>query len=138
MKKNITATAFILLVLSVRLFAQSNLTWVINDKYEKGYFKSKTEIKSSFVGLLNATEAASFFKKIKENPEILSVDQLGKDSKGNYSVLLKVKEPQSAKFYLTMLNKIGVSNVELDGVKKSVQETMAGMENKHTEAAHQH
>jgi hypothetical protein len=138
MKKNITTTVFILLILSVRLFAQNNLTWIINEKVENGYFKNKLEIKSSFSGFTNAIEAAAFFNKIKTNPEILSVEPLGKDEKGNYSVMFKVKEVHNAKFYLNMFNKTGVSYVEINGRKKGIPETLSGIENKHTEAAHQH
>src|SRR6185312_8109660 len=115
MKKNIFITTCILLVLSVKLFSQSNLTWVINDKYENGYFKNKVEIKSGFSGFANAAEATTFFNKLKGNPEIVSVEQLGKDAKGNYLTSIKVKEPRNGNFYLTTFNKLGVNNVDFGG-----------------------
>jgi len=130
MKNFLSITTFVLLMLSAKVFAQNNLTWIIIDKYEKGYFKNKLEIKSSFSGFTNASEAAAFFKKIKTNPEITSFETLGKDTKGNYLVSFNVKEPHDGNYYMAMFNKMGVSDVELNGQKKSFKEILAAKENK--------
>jgi hypothetical protein len=130
MKKKLSMLTFILVMLSAKIFAQSNLTWVITDKYEKGYFKDKLEIKSAFSGFTNAAEASGFFDKLKNQPAIASIEPLGKDVKGNYLVSFKVKEPHVAKYYVSMFSRMGVTNVIVNGETKTAQEILAKENNK--------
>ena len=135
MKKILTATAFTLLMFSAKVFAQNNITWVLNDKVENGYFKNKTEITSSFSGFGSASEASTFFEKLKLNPNISSVTTKGKDAKGNYLATFVVKEAHTGKYYVEMMNKMGVTDVEMNGEKKSATSLMAGA---HDEERHSH
>src|ERR1700739_1463795 len=124
MKKILSITTFVLLMLSAKVFAQSNLTWIVNDKGEKDYFKNKVEITSSFSGFASTVEAAVFFEKIKKNSEITSVQTLGKDANGNYLVSFKVKQPHTGKYYVEMFSKMGVGMVEARGKKKTTRELL--------------
>src|ERR1700756_5224638 len=126
MKKIFTVTAFTLLMFSAKVFAQTNITWILSDKVEKGYFKNKTEFTSTFSGFSNAAEATAFFDKLKTIPNILSVTTNGKDAKGNYRATFTVKEPQAGKYYASIMSKIGVSEVEMNGQKKTTKSLLAG------------
>lgn len=122
MKKILSITCLLLLVLSTKINAQSNLTWVVKDKIEDKTFDSKLEFHISVEGLANQNEAVLFCNKIRSNQEVESCENLGKDEKGAYSITFKMKKPNQAIYYIGWAQKLGISYIVAKGEKKTPSE----------------
>jgi hypothetical protein len=138
MKKILSALALMLFVSSATI-AQSNLTWVMKEKADNAYF-NRTEFNYTISGFSNAKEAAAFYTKMKENADVTSVQDKGKDATGNYQVLVAMKSAQNKAYYLNWATKLGVAYiVTVKGEKKTPQEMLtAAKEVRHTEETHTH
>ena len=76
---------------------------------------------------------------MKENADVTSVQDKGKDATGNYNVLVTMKSAQNKAYYLNWASKLGVSYiVNVKGEKKTPQELLTAKEGTHSEAAHTH
>lgn len=122
MKKILSITCLLLLVLSTKINAQSNLTWIVKDKIEDKTFDSKLEFHISVEGLTNQNEAILFCNKMRANQEVESCENLGKDETGAYSITFKMKKPNEAMYYIGWAQKLGISYIVAKGEKKSPAE----------------
>ena len=138
MKKIISILTIVLSILSINAIAQSNLTWVMKEKGDKTYFQ-KTEFNCGISGLNNQKEATAFFNKIKENPDVASVSDKGKDAAGNYTMTIMMKSIQNKKYYFDWATKLGITTVmAVNGQKKTLQEAFTDNKKAHSEEAHTH
>jgi hypothetical protein len=122
MKKIISLCFFALLVLSGKIYAQSNLTW-IPTSFGKG--AKVTQAKEAFTGFNNEKEVATFAQNVRNNPDVASCESLGKDASGNYVFDIKMKEAHGAKYYLNWAPKLGIAYVMVNGEKKTPRELLA-------------
>ena len=120
----------VVLVLSNKAYSQSNLTWTIKDKIEKGYIKSHTSFNTSFSGFTNKTEADKFLSKIKSSPEVASIDIKNSDANGNCDLTLVMKQTHDKMYYVGFVQKLGVSYVVVNGVKRTPQQIIDEKRNK--------
>ncbi len=118
MKKSIYTFIFSFTLYVSGLFAQTNITWTVKDKIEKGALKTMTVFNSSFSGFTTKEETAKFYQKLKTNPEIGSCDLIAIT---NNSCDLKIimKRTHDKHYYIGLFSKIGVSNVSANGNKKT-------------------
>lgn len=119
MKKIISITVFAFILLIGKSYAQSNITWVIKDKIEKGFFKTATTINSQFNGFSNKEDADKFIQKIKGNAEVASVSILNSDVNGNTDMKITMKQTHDKQYYIGMAQKLGVQYIEANGKKKT-------------------
>jgi hypothetical protein len=137
MKKILSALALMLFVSSATI-AQSNLTWVMKEKADNAYFM-RTEFNYNISGFSSAKEASIFYAKMKENTDVTSVLDKGKDDAGNYKILVTMKSAHNKEYYLNWASKLGVSYIlNVKGEKKTPQELLAAKEANHSEANHTH
>jgi hypothetical protein len=122
MKKILSIACLLLLVLSVKVNAQSNLTWIVKDKIEDKTFNSQLEFHILVEGLANQNEAIMLCNKIRTNQEVESCENLGKDEKGAYSIHFKMKNPKEAIYYIGWVQKLGFSYIVAKGEKKTPEE----------------
>ena len=128
MKKINLLFTLLLSIFSVGMIAQSNLTWVMKEKADDAYFQ-KTEFNCNISGFNNQQEATAFYAKMKQNADVTSVQDKGKDATGNYNVLLIMKSAQNKSYYLNWFSKLGVMYVlNAKGEKKTVQSLLANKE----------
>lgn len=116
--------------MATKAYSQSNLTWTLNEKGEKGFFKTHTAFHSNFSGFSNKEESAKFIDKIKSNPEIASADVSNMDAKGNCDVVLNMKQPHDKVYYVALAQKLGITYIQYNGQKKTPSEIMEGIRNK--------
>lgn len=114
----------ILLVFFSKTYAQSNITWTIKDKIVKGYIKSHTSFNTSFSGFTNKSEFDKFLSKIKSNPEIASIEIKNSDANGNCDLKLVMKHTHDKIYYIGLAQKLGVSYIVFNNVKKTPQQIM--------------
>lgn len=126
MKKIVSITCFVLLILSSKINAQNNLTWVVKDKIEDNTFKTKLDFHILIEGLANQNEATEFCNKIRANKEVESCENLGKEANGSYSILFKMRKPNEASYYIGWAQKLGVSYIIAKGEKKTPAEWARG------------
>lgn len=122
MKKILSIACLVLLVLSSKVNAQSNLTWIVKDKIEDKTFDSKLEFHIAIEGLANQNEAILFCNKMRANQEVESCENLGKDETGAYLVTCKMKKPNEAIYYIGWAQKLGISYIVAKGEKKTPTE----------------
>jgi hypothetical protein len=122
MKKILSIACLLLLVLSAKVNAQSNLTWIAKDKIEDKTFNSQLEFHILVEGLANQNEAIMLCNKIRTNQEVESCENLGKDEKGAYSINFKMKSPKEAIYYIGWAQKLGISYIVAKGEKKTPAE----------------
>ena len=134
MKKIFAALALMLLVSSASI-AQSNLTLVMKNKINF----NQTEFNYSISGLNNQKDATAFCTKMKENADVSSVQDKGKDAEGNYNVMVTMKSVQNKAYYLNWASILGISYVINEkGEKHTPQELLAAKENTRSEGAQKH
>jgi|SRR6185437_5763447 len=137
MKKIISILTVVLSIFSINAIAQSNLTWVMKEKGDN-YFQ-KTEFNCGISGLNNQKEATAFSNKIKENPDVASVLDKGKDAAGNYAMTIMMKSIQNKNYYFSWATKLGITTVMyVNGEKKTLQEAFTDNKKAHSEEAHKH
>ncbi|MBK6985235.1 MAG: hypothetical protein IPH32_10990 [Bacteroidetes bacterium] len=129
MKKLLSLTVFCIIFLASSLVAQSNLTWTIKDKLEKGAIKTTTVFNSNFSGFLNKQEAIAFCQKLKTNPEVASCEILT-NSGANCDMKLTMKQPHNKQYYIGFAQKLNVANIEVNGQKKTTTQMMQDIRNK--------
>ena len=125
MKKILSIICLTVLILSGKAYSQSNLTWTVKDKIEKGYFKTHTSFNTSFSGFTNKTEATKFFNKIKSNPDVASAEVSGADANGNCDLTLVMKQAHDKTYYVGMAQKLGVAYIEANGKKQTPEQIIA-------------
>jgi hypothetical protein len=137
MKKILSALALMLFVSSATI-AQSNITWVMKEKATAAYF-NRTEFNYSISGFNSQKDASVFYAKMKENADVTSVQDKGKDANGNYNVLVTMKSVQNKAYYLNWASKLGVTYIlTANGEKKTPQELLAVKETGRTQEVHTH
>lgn len=129
MKNLINTILFCLIISASNLIAQSNITWKFKDKLEKGQIKTLTVINSNFSGFSNAQEITTFCQNIKSNPEISSCEIIT-NSGTNCDMKLTMKQPHDKQYYLGFAKKSGITNIEVNGNKKTVDQMVLDMRNK--------
>ena len=122
MKKILSIACFTLLVLSSRLNAQSNLTWIAKDKIEDNTFKTRLEFHVAVAGLMNDNEANSFCDKMRTNKDLESCVNSGKDSNGSYLITFKMKKVNESIYYIGWAQKLGIAYIEAKGQRKTPAE----------------
>jgi hypothetical protein len=115
MKKYIATTLFLFIVLTGKIYSQSNLTWAFLEKFEKGQVKTTLQFKTKLSGFKNIQEA---------NSEVKSCIITNSDNAGNCDLLLIMKTPHNKKYYLTYAQKMGVIDVIYNEEKISVLEAL--------------
>lgn len=130
MKKILALVCLTLAVLTTKVHAQSNLTWIVKDKLTGDAVKRKLDFTVSLSGLGNQNEMTAFCQKIRSNNEVASCEDLGKDAAGNYTIRLKMKNVQDAKYYLGWVQKLGVAFIDINGEKKTPEEWAQSDKNK--------
>jgi hypothetical protein len=138
MKKLFTLLVISLSMLSLRTIAQNNLTWVMKEKADDAYF-NRTRFNYSVSGFTNQQEAGAFYAKMKENPDVVSAEDKGKDATGNYNVLVIMKKAQNKDYYLNWSVNLGVSYIiTFKGEKKTPQEILAESKKKDAKMFNKH
>lgn len=130
MKKILSIICLAVLVLSNKGFSQSNLTWTVKDKIEKGFIKSHTTFNSSFSGFTNKEEANKFLSKIRSNAEVASVSVINSDANGNCDLTLVMKQTHDKMYYVGLAQKLGISYIVVNGVKKTPAQIVEEKRNK--------
>ena len=130
MKKILSIACLAILMLTSAAYAQSNVTWTVKDKVQKGFFKSSTVINSHFSGFANKDEATKFCSKIKAYPEVASAEVSNADANGNCDIKLSVKQPQNKQYYVNLAQKLGVAFINVNGEKKTPEQIIVDMRNK--------
>jgi hypothetical protein len=131
MKKLFVSFLFCSLFIVTKTFAQSNLTWTLKYKAEKGFFKTNTAFNSSFSGFNNKAESASFIEKIKSNPDVASVNVSNMAPNGNCDVMLNMKQPHDRMYYISLAQKLGIIYLQANnGPKKTVSQVLTEIRNK--------
>lgn len=130
MKKILSITCLVLLILSFKSYAQSNITWTLKDKGEKEFFKTHTAFHSNFSGFNNKEESSKFIDKIKSDPEIASAIVSNVDAKGNCDIVLNMKQPHDKVYYVGLAQKLGITYIQYNGQKKTPTEIMEGIRHK--------
>jgi len=130
MKKILSIACLAILMLTSGAYAQSNVTWTVKDKVQKGFFKSSTVINSHFSGFANKDEATKFCSKIKANPEVASAEVSNSDANGNCDVKLAMKQPHNKQYYVGFAQKLGVAFIDVNGQKKTPTQLMEDIRNK--------
>jgi hypothetical protein len=130
MKKILSITCLAILMLTSSAYAQSNLTWTLKDKVQKGFFKSSTTLNSHFSGFTSKDEATKFCAKIKANPEVASAEVSNSDANGNCDLRLVMKQPHNKQYYVGMAQKLGVSYISVNNQKKTPTQILEEIRNK--------
>jgi uncharacterized protein (DUF2141 family) len=118
MKKILSITSLIILLLSFKAYSQSNLTWTIKDQLEKGGIKTATVFNSNFAGFTSKQEAIAFSQKLKASQEIVSCDIIS-NSGTNCDIKLVMKQPHDKRYYAGFAAKMGISYIQVNGTKKT-------------------
>ncbi len=122
MKKILFIFAFVLAIGAAK--AQSNLTLVINDKVEKGYFKQESYNNWVVQGLSNATDAENFLKKIKANTNIKTAS-ITPAANGEYTLSLAVNKIYDAKYFKRLMAGCGVKYAVVNGKQEELKPATA-------------
>ncbi len=109
----------VLFFIGLSSFAQNNLTLVISDKVEAGYFKQE-RFAWSLQGINNSTEADSFLKQIKKNTNIKTAELTPGRSNGTYNFNLSVNKIYGRKFFERLLYSCGVTYAMVNGTKETL------------------
>lgn len=125
MKKTIYTFIFSFTLYVTGLIAQTNITWTVKDKIEKGALKTMTVFNSSFSGFTTKEETTKFYQKLKTNPEIASCD-LVVVTNNSCDLKIIMKRPHDKHYYIGLFSKIGVSNVSANGNKKTFADWAQG------------
>lgn len=129
MKKILAITLFYFMCSSFNLFSQSNLTWSIKDRLEKGAIKTTTVFNSNFSGFLNKQEAIAFCQKLKTNPEVASCEII-LNSGANCDMKLTMKQTHTNVYYIGLAQKLGVTNLAVNGQTKTIEQMMKDIRTK--------
>lgn len=127
MKKILTITSLVILMLATKAYSQSNLTWTVKDKVQKGFFKSSKVINSNFSGFSNKEEATVFINKLKADRSVLSAEVTSTDAKGNSDVKITFRDNHDKKFYVGMAQKYQVAYIAVNGDRKTPTQIMDGI-----------
>lgn len=129
MKNLLSATLVCLIISASSLFAQSNVTWTIKDKLEKGQIKTMTVFNSNLSGFSNKQEAIAFCQKLKSNPEVASCDIITNNGT-NCDVKLAMKQPHNKQYYISFAQKSNIANIEVNGQKKTTAQMLQDIRDK--------
>lgn len=121
MKKLFTIISFSITLFASGLMAQSNLTWTLNDKLEKGEIKKATIFNSTFSGFTSAAEVTSFCNNLKGNANFSSFQVITSNAT-TCVVKFVMKQPQAKSFYVGLARKLNVTNIIVNDVKKPTEE----------------
>ena len=121
MKKIIYTIVFSFTLYVSGLFAQSNITWTVKDKIEKGALKSMTVFNSSFSGFTSKEESAKFYQNLKTNPELASCDLIN-STNNSCDLKITMKRAHDKHYFIALFSKLGVSSVSANGNKKTFVE----------------
>lgn len=124
MKKIFTLICLAILMIAGKAYSQSNLTWTVKDKVQKGFFKSSKVLNSNFSGFTNKEEATAFFNKLKMDRSVLSAEVINTDAKGNSDVKLTMRDTHDKKFYVGMAQKYQIAHISANGITKTPTQMM--------------
>jgi hypothetical protein len=127
MKKILAITSVVILMLATKAYSQSNVTWTVKDKVQKGFFKTSKVINSNFSGFSNKEEATIFINKLKADRAVLSAEVSNTDAKGNSDVVLTFRDNHDKRFYVGMAQKYQVAYIAVNGDKKTPAQIMEGI-----------
>lgn len=94
--------------------AQTDLTIVINDKVEKGYFK-QDNFKWVVQGLKSSTEADNFVATIKKNHNIKTASISPAAKAGEYELSLEINSIHDVKYFKRLMYNCGVRHAYVNG-----------------------
>lgn len=112
-----------------KTIAQSNLTWTMKDKMEKGAIKSITTINSEFTGFKNDAEVSKFCSNLKLNKDIQSCNIISKTN-STCNLQIVMKSAHEGRYYIQFAKNIGVEYLVFNEQRKSVNEALAKDQNK--------
>ncbi|MES2515241.1 MAG: hypothetical protein V4580_13905 [Bacteroidota bacterium] len=130
MKKFLSITCLAILMIATKAYSQSNLTWTVKDKVQKGFFKTSKVINSNFSGFSSKEEATTFFNKLKTDRSVLSAVVTNTDVKGNSDVVITMRETHDKSFYIGMAQKYQVNYILVNGQKKTPAQIIEDTRNK--------
>lgn len=130
MKKFLSISCLVILLFASSTYAQSNITWTLKDKVQKGFFKSSTTLNSHFSGFTSKDEAAKFCAKFKANAEVASAEVSNSDANGNCDLRLVMKQPHNKQYYVNMAQKLGVAYISVNNQKKTPTQILEEIRNK--------
>lgn len=125
MKKIFTIFVLGLIVLSGKIYAQSNITWTFTDPFEKHFFKSRTEFNMIVTGLNDDKAATAMHDKIVSNKDVAACTPFVKNAAGGYTTNLKMVKAQDGHYFMNWAEKIGVTYFSAGGKTKSLAELLA-------------
>lgn len=111
--------ALLTLVISFALSSQSNLTLIISDSVQHGYFKQE---KFDWVlqGIKSTIEANDFLTKLKRDTNIKSASLTPSKTNGNYDFSLSVNKIIGKKYFERVLYSLGVRYAMVNGKKEEL------------------
>ena len=129
MKKIFLALTLGVVLYTTNLNAQSNINWILKEKTDAVFF-SKTIFDYSLSGFSTQSEVTAFYNKMRENLDVSSVKDNGKDAKGNYNVSVNMKSVKDESYYLNWAIKLGVAYIiNFKGEKKTPQQILTAKNN---------
>jgi len=124
MKKKFFSLIILLTLVSFISKAQSKVTWILKENANDAYFY-KTTFNYTLTGFNNNVEATEFYTKMKQNTDVLSLLDKGKDVAGNYNAVVTMKKAQEKIYYLNWATRLDVSYIQtFKGEKKTPQQLL--------------
>lgn len=117
--KKLFSLVCLMLLLSVTSRAQSNTTWTIKDRAEKGFFKTATTFHTHLSGFTARSQSDALMQSLKANGNIAAATLSNTDANGNGDLLLVMKTAQDKKYYIGLAQKLGIQYLEVNGTKKT-------------------
>ncbi|MES2131783.1 MAG: hypothetical protein V4506_05490 [Bacteroidota bacterium] len=126
MKKLLSIVCLSVLMLSAKVYAQSNITWTIKDNVQKGFFKTSTTFNTHFSGFTTKAQSDVLIQKMKAFSDVASATTTNADANGNCDLKLVMKSAHEKRYYLGVAQKLGIQYVEVNGNKKTPAQWMEG------------
>ena len=94
--------------------AQQNLTIVISDKVEAGYFKQES-FKWNVQGITSIAEAKTFVTNLKKDTNIKSASIAASTTAGEYTLIFAVNKIYDKKYFQKAFYAVGVRQAIVNG-----------------------
>jgi hypothetical protein len=121
MKILFTFLTLAIMSLTGKAYAQSNPTWIFNDKAESKFFMSHTTFNITMSGLTQE-QVTAIYGQIKSNKDVASCSAPTKNAAGNYNIVLAMQSAHDGKYYAKWAQKMGIGYFVVAGRSKNLAE----------------